>query len=506
MFEPLPTPQEMAAWDRAAVQLGMPELLLMEHAGRAAAQVLREGCCSLQGSRVLLLMGAGNNGGDAACMARHLFDAGAQVLVVHTRPLSRYTGVSGQHLRLARRCGVKFAPADRWPDRLDDRWRHPDILVDGLLGTGFSGHLRERERHLVETVNRFHREGCFVLSLDIPSGLDGLSGRPRPVAVEADITVTFAAAKLGLVLPEAAPYVGTLHVCDIAMPLRVREDAPCSCRLLVPSILDHLPRPQQDWHKGKAGHVLVVGGSEGLAGAPQLAARGALRAGAGLVTVAAPALCIRDGAGMPDIMTHALEGGWGMDTEILNSALARADALVIGPGMGRTPEARQTLKALLGREARLPSVIDADALALLAAHPELLRLVQHQDILTPHPGEAGMLLGMSGAEVQADRLAALSKLTALAPCVWVLKGAGSLIRRADGPVSLCPLAAPNLAVGGSGDVLAGSLAALLAQGVDAEMAACLGVYRHARAGQIVAGAFPRRGNSATEIADALPGV
>jgi Predicted sugar kinase len=205
-------------------------------------------------------------------------------------------------------------------------------------------------------------------------------------------------------------------------------------------------------------------------------------------------------------MTYALDDGWGMDMEVLHPALARADALVVGPGMGRAPEAARALGAILGRRDRLPSVIDADALALLAVHPELLRLVQEWDILTPHPGEAGMLLGMSAATVQADRLAAWSKLTALAPCVWVLKGAGSLIGRAGGPVSLCPLAAPNLAVGGSGDVLAGSLAALLAQGLNAEMAACLGVYRHARAGQFLAEAFPLRGNSATEIADALPRV
>lgn len=252
MFAPLPAPAEMSGWDRAAVALGLPELLLMENASREALHALTEET-PVRGKRVLLFMGGGNNGGDAVCLARHLHDAGADVLVLHSRPLGSYRGVAKKHLWLALHCGVTLAPAAGWPGRFRDTpWDvgagiavcergGPDIVVDGLLGTGFSGTLRPLETKLVGHINALAQR-AFVFSLDIPSGLSGMTGRPCPVAVRAHATVTFEAAKPGLVLPEAAPYTGRLRVRPIGIPAVVRREHPASFQMVLPEIIEAFPQ------------------------------------------------------------------------------------------------------------------------------------------------------------------------------------------------------------------------------------------------------------------------
>lgn len=515
MFAPLPTPSEMSLWDQAAVALGLPELLLMENASREALHVLTALQPGLKGQKILVFMGGGNNGGDAVCLARHLLDAGSQVMVVHTRPAAAYRGVTGQHLRLARRCGLRLVPAASWPGRFRRNadltpWLQPDVVIDGLLGTGFSGQLRPLELHLVRDINRF-RDTAFILALDIPSGLSGLTGRACPEAVRAHATVTFEAAKPGLVLPEAASYVGELHVRAIGIPAPARAAHPASFRLLGPEAV--LPQPETFRHKGAAGHVLVAGGSTGLTGAPHLAAQAALRSGAGLVTAAAPdAVCAAIKAGDPNIMTLPLNAAessdsrqWGPELlPALLPALRRCNALALGPGLGRAASAAAFVGSLLTLEDRPPSVIDADALHALALNPQWLTLLRPDDVLTPHPGEAAFLLGLHAADVQADRFTALNRLMESAPAVWVLKGAGTLIGRRGEPVTISPYAEPNLAVGGSGDVLTGCVAALIAQGLDSLSAACTGVLLHGESGRLLSRSCPQRGNTASDIAAALP--
>lgn len=521
MFSPLPTPAEMSAWDRAAVAFGVPECVLMENAAREALHVLVQECGSLVDKTVLLFMGAGNNGGDAVCLARHLLDAGARPTVLHTRPLSACRGTAGRHMRLAKRCGVRLVPLPAGDAPSLPGHDFPDIVVDGLLGTGFSGTLRPREQHVIERINILG-ERSFVLALDVPSGLCGLTGRALPVAVRAQATVTFEAAKPGLVLPEAASRTGRLHVRPIGIPRSVRESLPPSFQKLEPSAAVHLPCPAPCWHKGSAGRVLVIGGSDGpdggLVGAPHLAALAALRSGAGLVSVAAPAgLCAAIKAACPDIMTRSLGSPevcrWSPDLkEQTLRQLRECDAAVIGPGMGRQPETVAFLHGILSDPAaRPPLVIDADALWALApegAEPGSgAGLIRPCDVLTPHPGEAAFLLGTSAAAVQADRVAAIRRLRELAPGIWLLKGAGTLIA-GDGPLTIAPFARATLAVGGSGDVLAGCLATLLAQLSGQEkspfLAACLAVLVHAEAGSLLARRFPLRGNTASEIAECLP--
>ncbi len=508
LLPPLPLPAEMRAWDAAAVQLGLPEILLMENAAGAAFEVLRAYRPHLAGQAVWLFMGSGNNGGDATCLARHLLDAGARPLVLHTKALGAYKGVTARHIRIARAAGVAFAPLAR-----HDWQEPPDILVDGLLGTGFNGELRPDLRTIVERINQL-APSRFVLALDIPSGLNGMSGRPSPVAVRATATVSFAAAKPGLVLPWARPWTGRLHVRAIGIPAVARAACPCGAYLLDGHCLRALPGAPENSYKNSFGHGRVLGGAPGLSGAAHLAARAALRAGAGLVTAAAPSAALAEiESGWPEVMTLALTGPGARQwpdsvPEALQELCARCTALVAGPGMGRGEDAARFLEALLALPRRPSTVFDADTLMLLARRPALLERLTERDILTPHPGEAAALLACATGDVQSDRPAALAGLCARCAGVVVLKGAGSLVGQAGAPLLVSPYDVPQLAVGGSGDVLAGCLGGLLARGDIADLpslgVAGVGVAQHALAGRICATSWPERGNRASELADALP--
>ena len=446
-------------------------------------------------------MGGGNNGGDAACLARHLLDEGARPLVIHTRPLGAARGDAGRYLRLARRCGVPFLPVRRWLHTF--RQTVPDLLVDGLLGTGFGGALRPLELSCVRAVNELAAK-TPVVAIDIPSGLSGLTGLPGPEAVRAALTVTFEAAKPGLVLPQATPFVGELLVRDIGIPRCVRAAFPPSFMRLTPDDVRVLPDPAHYTHKGKAGHVLIVGGCARYAGAPQLAARGAARAGAGLITLAAPEQALARMGDDPTLMRLALPGGVWSPAQLddLTPAVRRSSALVIGPGMGRDPGVSALLDALLALPDRPHAVIDADGLVSLSS--SALARLRPTDVLTPHPGEAAQKLDCDTAAVQQDRVGAVRALMERSPAIWVLKGAGTLIASAGKPIYVSGWDEPNLAVGGSGDVLAGCVGALIAQGVDPCKAACAAVCLHAMAGHFLRDAFARRGNTAVDIADQIP--
>ncbi len=550
MFSPLPTPSEMAHWDHvSATGFGLRPELLMENAGRAAMFALDDALAvgadepehfafentplamrrhglpppgrrrdslapstpeqashsqtALADRRVLLLAGPGNNGGDAMALARHLHDAGVEVLLLHTRARTDYTGEAAYHFDLALRDGV---PARRAAEANVRDLHAFDIVVDGLLGTGLSGELRPDMLALVRMVNDLGRR-AFVLALDIPSGLSGLTGRPLPEAVRADCTVTFEAAKLGLAQPEAAPFVGKLDVRRIGIPRAVRQAHPTEHMAMTAGLAALLEEPGAGMHKGTAGHVLILGGSAGLTGAPMLAAVAAMRAGAGLATIACPAgIALEVKASRPEVMLLPLGQGtqWTADLmDELAPALERFDAVVAGPGLGRSPGAAGFLRAYLDTS-RIPTVFDADALTVLASEKDLLKKIKESAIVTPHPGEMARLLGLETAEVQADRSGCSRRLAQECGAVCVLKGAASLVAQAGRPLAVSPYREPNLAVAGSGDVLSGVAGRLLAGGLDAYLAACLSVLWHGHAGRVLSRDFPYRGNMPLEIAHALP--
>lgn len=541
LWNPLPTPEQMAGWDRWTMdEFGLLEEVLMENASRVALDVLRErfprdGALgspdSLAGKRVLLLAGPGNNGGDAIALARHLLDQNAIPLVLTARRPDEYTGTTQKHLRHAQNAGVPFGSLDAvdWlrpmaqlpPEHDPDGFC--DIVVDGLLGTGFSGELRDNFQAWVQAVNAL-RDRVFILAIDVPSGLDGTTGKPSPVAIRAHVTVTMEAAKTGIALPEAAPWVGRLEVRRIGIPRAVRFERPVHRGLLTDAVATLVAPPDPALHKGTAGRVCIIGGSAGLTGAPALAGLGALRGGAGLVTIACPGgLATEVKSGLPECMTLPLGDGLALtpeNYEHLSERIPEFDVLVLGPGMGRDPETARLLKRVLSQEDRPPAVVDADGLYHLAQRPSLLGMLTERDVVTPHPGEMARLLAAVDSVDEAtamkryadNRFAVAEDFAALYPCCLVLKGAGTVVAQRvpeqDEVTSfLCPIACPELAIGGAGDVLSGLLAALRGRDGSADLplpTACLGVYWHASAGRILSRALPGRGAMAREIAHALP--
>ncbi len=506
MLTPLPTPKEMGYWDRLSIEdYGIHGEILMENASREALKVLESHIHQLAGKTVFLFAGSGNNGGDAFALARHLNNCQAKCLVLHTRPLDQYTGETAYHIKLAQKSKLQmhYLPES---DLLS--LPHPDIIVDGLLGTGFQGQLRDDYLNLVEYINGFNKQS-FILALDIPSGLNGYTGKASPIAVKANATITFGAIKIGLFLPEAQDFLGQLVVGEIGIPCSVKEDHPPKCIGLNKNVFDYLTKPSQLQHKGAAGHLLIIGGSSGLSGAPTLAALGALKSGAGLVTVACPRTISQEiKQGFPEIMTLPLGPGknW---TEAafyeLEAHLSSFQAVVLGPGLGREDGALEFLHTYL-KECNLPTLLDADALFCLAQDKDIWPHLGKETILTPHPGEMSRLNGISTSEIQADRISMAEEFIAQTECVLVLKGAGTVIASPNEPTCISPFACANLAIGGSGDVLAGIIGSLKARSLSSTEAASLGVYWHGLAGQYLQGKYPYRGNLAQDIAFALTEV
>ncbi|MDD9818908.1 MAG: NAD(P)H-hydrate dehydratase [Gammaproteobacteria bacterium] len=464
----------------AAAEHGIPALTLMERAGRAAYLLLRAAWPGAR--RLLVLCGAGNNGGDGLVLAR----------------LARGDGLSARVLR-------PFSappPADGILATVEQRWREAggesaalpaapladaDVVVDALLGTGLNREVGGELRVAVAAANDC---AAPVLSLDIPSGLHADSGCPLGAAVRARATISFIALKRGLLTAAGGEYCGRLYFAGLGVPPAIGCGLASAARRLELADWEGLLRPRpRHAHKGAFGHVLVVGGERGFGGAPRLAAAAAGRVGAGLVSVATRN-CHAQGSGYPpEVMAHGVE-----EAAALSPLLARATALAVGPGLGRARWGARLLARAL--EARRPLVLDADALNLLAEDP------QRRDdwILTPHPGEAARLLGCGNAEVQADRFAAAAELRVRYGGTVVLKGAGTLVADARG-MAVLDAGNPGMAVGGMGDLLTGVIAALWAQGLDAGEAARLGVCLHAAAGDAAAAAEGERG---LQAADLLP--
>lgn len=505
MLSPLPTPAEMSLWDKLTMEeFGLTGPVLMENASRGALTAMRQDFPSFHGLFVLVFAGPGNNGGDAFALARHLANEGAQVHIVHTRPISDYTGDTQYQVQLVQRMHL---PCSYLPEFSWNLPSKPDLIVDGLLGTGFQGPLRPDMQSWIKNINCFG-ETAFVLSLDIPSGLDGLTGEAKPVAVKARTTVTFEAPKLGLFLPAAQPFVGQLVTVKIGIPEYIKKNNPVAHLAMTDGLVQAINRPDPEAHKGKFGHVLVLGGSVGLTGAPLLSARAAMRSGAGLVTIAGPKALTSRYACFPEVMTLGLGSSenWSEAcADELKEHLGRFQCLALGPGLGRSDGACQFISRLLSLP-RPAMVIDADALVHLSNHLPLMEALTKKDIVTPHPGEMSNFFGVSAPAINDNRLDYTRSFVDRFQPTVVLKGAGTVVGSPGQPLVISPFNTPNLAVAGSGDVLAGMMASLVSQGYPPLTAAMVAVYWHGLTGKLLAQNFPGRGNTPLEIADLLPQV
>jgi NAD(P)H-hydrate epimerase len=497
---------EMREIDRTAIEVfGIPALTLMDRAGRVVA----EAALDVAGpkGRFVVICGGGNNGGDGYVAARLLRGAGRDARVFALVPAERLSPDARAVREQAQRAGV---PIDEGVELAPLDAGVGDVVVDAIFGTGLA---RAPEGAFAEAIARIDAArvaGARVVAVDVPSGLSADTGRALGPCVRADRTVTFGFSKRGLVLHPGAAYAGEVAVADIGIPPEAARRVPTGCEMLTDVEVRVLVPPRaRDAHKGDAGRLLVVAGSPGKTGAAHLALTGALRGGAGLVTLAAREEVLPFAlAGRPEAMSAVLPGEGPLsraDLQPLLAAAKDAEAVAIGPGIPRGAETAELLRAFLER-ARLPAVLDADALNALAETPAVLPSLGVPLVLTPHPGEMARLCGVSTTDVQADRIGIAADRARAWKATVVLKGAGTVIADPEGPPALVPTGNPGLATGGTGDVLTGLCGALLAGGLPPPAAARVAAFLHGKAGDLAAARFGERGLVAGDLGDAIGAV
>ncbi|HEF4760292.1 TPA: NAD(P)H-hydrate dehydratase [Pseudomonas putida] len=453
---------QVRALDASLIAAGTPGFELMQRAARATWRALVRQWPAA--SELTVVAGHGNNAGDGYLVAVLARRAGWSVRVLAAGDPQQLRGdAASAHAEAV----SENVAIEAWAANSELR----GLVLDALLGTGITGDVREPYASVIAAINA---SGLPVVAVDIPSGLCADTGRILGCAVRADLTVTFIGLKLGLFTGHAADVVGALVFNDLHADPQLLAGAPISARRLAPGNLPRLASRAPASHKGTFGHVLLIGGDRGLGGAILLSAQSALRSGAGMVSLATrpehvPAALAR----IPEVMALGTSSA-----NQLVGLLEKVSVLVVGPGLAQGAWGRSLLS--VAANAPLPQVWDADALNLLVEEHVNLPKVS---VITPHPGEAARLLGVSTAQIQADRPAAVRALSKKYTAVVVLKGAGSLIASPDGRLAVCHQGHPAMATAGLGDVLAGLVGALLAQGMNAFDAACLAVWLHANAGE-----------------------
>lgn len=513
------TSEAMREVDLSAIEgLGIPSLVLMENAALGVVDAIGEAGGRIGGATsAAVFCGLGNNGGDGLAIARHLAVRGWEVQIFLAATGSREPeGDAGVQLEICRRMELPIRKVTDLPGvhAALEAARDCDLIIDALFGTGLRRPLEGLFAALVEGINELPAP---CIAVDLPSGLDGSRHEPIGPCVRADLTVTFAAPKVAHVLPPAAEVVGELVVADLGIPPRLVNEVKEREGRLFLAVRERMagllsPR-ERSGHKGTYGHALLVAGAPGKAGAAILASRAAVRAGAGLVTVAVPEPILQTvDLGSIESMTLALPAGRsGSITEeaverVLEAAQGKT-VLALGPGLGQDPETAAAIRRIV-LEAPLPVILDADALNAFAGRAQDLMPRSHDTVLTPHPGELGRLLGISTAEIQADRVAVARRAAATTDTLVVLKGSLSLVASPDGDVWINPTGNPGMGTGGTGDVLTGLIAGLLAQqeafALDFEDAVLLAVHLHGLAGDLAEERLGEQALAAGDLLDFLP--
>ena len=496
---------QMREADRFTIEdIGIPSLVLMENAGRQVVAAMEAGYEEQLAGRVAVLCGRGNNGGDGFVVARTLLQRGIEAVVFVIGSLGDVRGDARTNLDILGRLGVTVVEVNdeqSWELHFSEI-SQCTLIVDAIFGTGLKEGLSGMLETVVADVNA---SDIPIVAIDLPSGLS--SDTPHLVGdcIDATMTVTLAAPKLPLILPPGEAHSGDVVIADIGIPYEVIDalEGPY-IELLTPEQVKTsiTPRPA-DSHKGDFGRVLVIAGSRGKTGAAHLAAMGALRSGAGLVTVATPESCVPIVAAMaPEYMTEPLpETGDGIvAAAALDGVLdLTQDVVVCGPGLGRTENVRGFVQGLVDR-ATVPLVLDADAITVFADDPGSLVGREERDvIITPHPGEMARLIGASIDDVQANRIEVASDFATTHRVYVVLKGHRTLIATPEGRVFINPTGNPGMATGGTGDVLAGMIGAWLAQLLDAEAACRVAVFLHGVAGDIAESIDGQVSMTATDV-------
>lgn len=493
------TGSEMRSLEKKAFEsLGLSSLVVMENAGSRIVEVLKGEFGPLEGKRIYILAGQGNNGGDGLVAARQLLALGARVKVFLVGDGKRSTRENGANLAILHKLGADVAAVDfRQLNKLRFNLNFADLIVDALLGTGFSGQLAEEWVSLITLVNETQ---CPVVAIDCPTGVNSATGEVTSEAIRADLTINLGLLKLGCLLYPGRAYAGKNIVVDLGFPLEAQG---IHRELLGPSALSWLPQRQPWSHKGDHGHALVVAGSVAYAGAASLCAQAVLRGGGGMVTVAVPESIYNrfppdELIVVPVPETEAGTFGEG-SLEKLRGLLAGKDVLALGPGLGRSRQVFRVVQALLSSWEG-PAVIDADGLAALSG--EFLNSVpeskRRQWVITPHPGEMARLTGSDPARVNGDRVGTAARFAQKWGLAVVLKGAPTITADPE-RIYINSTGNHGLATAGTGDILTGLTAALLGQGLDPLRAGALAAYVHGRAGDLAA----ERGQRGLKAGDCL---
>lgn len=471
---------QVRALDAALIAAGTPGLVLMQRAAHAIWRALRRNWPDA--GAVTVLAGHGNNAGDGYLLAALAVRAGWQVRVLAVAEPQRLQGDAALARDEAQAAGVEVIAWERGHEARG-------VLVDALFGTGLAGAVREPYAAAIEWMNH---SGRPVLAVDIPSGICADTGQVLGVAIVAQLTVTLIGLKVGLLVGQALDHVGRLIFDDLQADAQIVANQPWAAQRLAGDVLPHLPARPPTAHKGQLGHVLVVGGDHGTGGAALLSAQSALRGGAGMVSLATRGEHLGAAQSrLPEVMSQAVASA-----NQLHGLGGKITVWVVGPGLGQNAWARSLLSAAAASPAA--QVWDADALNLLAAG---VVSIAPGSVITPHPGEAARLLGISIQTLQADRPAAARALAQRYQVVCILKGAGTLIADPAGHLLVCDRGDPVMACAGLGDVLAGLIGALIAQGCTPWQAAGLGVWLHAGAGEYLAG--KGNGLAASDLCDAI---
>jgi len=491
---------------------GIPALVLMENAGIGTVQAIMEVYGELDGHTVMIVAGPGNNGGDGLVIARHIMQRGGLPFVFLLADPKKIKGAAAINLKIVENLNIPIytVTSNERLQSFENFLPECDLIVDALLGIGLT---RPIKGYLAEAIELINESAVPVVSVDIASGLDSDIGITKGVCIKAGLTVTYGLAKPGHFTGRGPEMTGALVVVDISIPPQVTDAIDLQIEVLENhSVSCLVPDRPLASHKGTYGHLLVLAGSKGKTGAAMLCARAALRSGTGLVTVCAPSdLSQIFESALAEAMTFPLPSskeGYAdvADYDLLNKALREKQALVIGPGLGLN-EATGLLVTKLYREQQLPMIVDADALNFLAKDPSHLKGAAGVRILTPHPGEMARLTGKSSKDIQDNRLEIARNFAVKNQVILVLKGANTIIAHPDGRAAINSTGNPALAVGGSGDVLAGFIGSLLAQGLAPWDAARLAVYAHGLAAdRLTEDNNIQSGLLASEIADELPAI
>ena len=506
----LVTAKEMQEMDRRTIEsFGLPGRVLMENAGRGAADFFLEKHPDMINCKVGIIAGRGNNGGDGFVIARYLACKDINVTIYLLTDTSRLAGDAAANFELLAPLGIAMMviPDSDTFDRAKDSMRAKDIWIDAILGTGLKSDVRGYYRDAIDFINSLDKP---VLSVDIPSGLNADTGQPCGTCVRACTTATFAFAKTGHYQFPGAALIGKLKVIDIGIPPHIAEEVDPKQYLLTPRDIHEYFQPRsQNTHKGRTGHVLVLAGSPGKSGAATMTAAAAMRAGAGLVTLGVPQSLEPIVASQTlEVMTAALpetDGGFLGETSLEDILRLLGDkrCLALGPGMGQPDETRSLVYQLL-EQCRLPMVIDADGLNNIAGTTDKLRQCAAPVVITPHPGEMARLAETSVKTVQENRIACARDFSRAFKVHVVLKGAGTVIAHPDGFVFTNSTGNPGMAAGGMGDVLTGLIAGFIAQGYPIEAACHLGVYLHGAAADTLAEQKGPWGYLASDLIGRIP--